>query len=122
MDKPNKPLKDWTLAETRYFCEHHDCPECPLIWGKECALKTTPDIWDFPDRPKYTADEVALAKLLMKAGAAIVGRNSEWLVQLGNSGSDKAWWLPAKAFPSLEVGRIVGLKEIAESEAPDETD
>lgn len=45
----NKPLKDWTLSETKAWCATHKCSGCVLDGYDGCALMNiAPECWRFP--------------------------------------------------------------------------
>ena len=44
-----KPLKDWTLSETKAWCATHKCSGCVLDGYDGCALMNiAPECWRFP--------------------------------------------------------------------------
>jgi len=116
----DKPLKDWTLAEAQAYCKgSEDCEDCPMRGDDWCSCRThNPANWDLFERSKYTADEITLAQLLVKAGVETVRRKAD-KDELLLDWSDCRSRLPGAAFPSLEPNRTVELEAIAESEAQD---
>ncbi|MCD7927345.1 MAG: hypothetical protein LUF80_00545 [Oscillospiraceae bacterium] len=131
MDKPNKPLKDWTLSELRDYCCGRECGNDCLLYEGSCMMCVfSPCSWDLDltDKPKYTADEIALAKLLLKVGGEKVKMTGDeiagYLVSMHYTSGTTIGYstLPRETFPSLQPGEWVNLKNIAGSEAQDETD
>lgn len=112
----NKPMKDWTLGECKEWCSKYDgeCPEkCPF--EDFCTqLQHEPAKWDLEEKPRFTQQEVELAKALYdfrRSESVVIGRNK----------GDVLWWrdgdsaegiLPYKLFPSLNCGDSVKLSDI----------
>ena len=58
----DKPLKDWTLAETQEYCDEHECGFCELFQRHDCLLNSSPDKWDLSEKPRFTEQDVEDAK------------------------------------------------------------
>lgn len=111
----DKPLKDWTLGEFMGKCSKLTyrgltCEQCPL--NKICGNAV--DEWDLPDKPRWTEQEVELAKVLYDL------RRSESIV-IGRNKGGALWWrdgdsaegiLPHNLFPTLSECNCVKLDEI----------
>lgn len=97
----SKPLGEWTLAELGKFCREQTepCPKCPFLY----ICEMSPDVWDFTPKPRYTEDEVALAKLLMKAGIKTIEIYNVGYPLITMRTETQTLWLPKETFPSLEV-------------------
>lgn len=72
-DFENKPIKDWTLAEAKKYCENHYSGQNHCI-GKDCILNNTESCigiftnMELKDNtfPKFTQDEIAFCRLIKK--------------------------------------------------------
>ena len=60
----DKPLKDWTLEETQEYCDEHECGFCELFQRHDCLLNSSPDKWDLSEKPRFTEQEVEVAKAI----------------------------------------------------------
>lgn len=71
MEFENKPVKDWTLAEAKKYCEKHYDGKTFCI-GRECALNNSEScIGEFKDmelkyEPKFSQDEITLCQMIKK--------------------------------------------------------
>lgn len=61
----DKPLKDWTLGETKQYCESQGgyCAGC-LLQKNRCELKGCPEEWNLSEKPRFTEQEVERAKAI----------------------------------------------------------
>ena len=109
----DKPLKDWTLEETKQNCTGRDCEHCRFMDGPKCKLHR-PEDWDLSEKPRWTEQEVEDAravKRLLEAdlvsraayGNGLVAIKSDWSVSIV---------LSRDCFPSLRPGEIITLDEI----------
>ena len=109
----DKPLKDWTLEETKQYCTGRDCEHCRFMDGPKCKLHR-PEDWDLSEKPRWTEQEVEDAravKRLLEAdlvsraayGNGLVAIKSDWSVSIV---------LSRDCFPSLRPGEIITLDEI----------
>ena len=64
----DKPLKDWTLGELKTECEaHNGCVGCHFEGSAFCTQKCTelcPSKWDLSEKPRFTEQEVEVAKAI----------------------------------------------------------
>lgn len=71
MEFENKPVKDWTLAEAKEYCEKHSLGQ-EFCMGLNCLLNDSEScIGDFRymelnDIPKFTQDEITFCQLCKK--------------------------------------------------------
>ncbi len=109
----DKPLKDWTLEETKQYCTGRDCEHCRFMDGPKCKLHR-PEDWDLSEKPRWTEQEVEDAravKRLLEAdlvsraayGNGLVAIKSDWSVSIV---------LSRDCFPSLRPGETVTLDDI----------
>lgn len=100
------------------------CGSCPFN-GKECRISrrigtTIPAYWIIPKLPRWTPEDVALAKALKTVGAVSVFRPKDVSCTRWQSRSDGGW-LPSGAFDSVESDEIITLDQIIrEGDAHDE--
>lgn len=71
MEFKNKPVKDWTLAEAKEYCEEHYGGETFCL-GKGCALNNARSCtgcfrdMELNNLPKFSQDEITLCRLVKK--------------------------------------------------------
>ncbi|MCD8376836.1 MAG: hypothetical protein LUD69_07820 [Oscillospiraceae bacterium] len=112
----DKPLPDWTLREARAYCKAQHCEDCQMHGDDSWSCKiNNPTNWDLSGWSKYTPEEIALAKLLLRTGLETVERDGFAGLSLYGNGEWNSR-LPGEAFPSVALGEMVSLKDIAESE------
>lgn len=119
MDKQEKPLRDWTLGDAKKVCESCDeqCHGCPFTTDAGCRIDgCTPNLWNLTDRPRFTEDEVADAKVLQRALLADGFERDERGDIFAMSKSACRTLLDSKMFPSIRPGQSVELAEIVGAE------
>lgn len=118
MDKQEKSLRDWTLGEAHDECiTHDDCDECPF-GGDICndGNGAIPAMWNLTEKPRFTEDEVADAKVLQRALLADGFERDERGDIFAMSKSACRTLLDSKMFPSIRPGQSVELAEIVGAE------
>lgn len=105
-------------------CKMHGsvCGSCPFN-GKECRISrrtgtTTPADWIIPRQPRWTPEDVALAKALKAFGAVRVFHPACNFYTRWASEDDEGW-LPAGAFDSVEDNESIELDQIIREAAGD---
>ena len=65
-----KPLKDWTLGEAKEYCTSRngncadDCIFSEKGIGMVCGIAPKPVWWTLPEKPRFTEQEVEVAKAI----------------------------------------------------------
>ena len=63
----DKPLKDWTLREVEAHCKQKArCKDCDMLRQNEyeCRFSGGPCLWDLSEKPRFTEQEVEVAKAI----------------------------------------------------------
>ena len=63
----DKPLKDWTLGELKDYCHRapHDCIGCKVKGDRNnCPFDGEPAKWILDEKPRFTQQEVEVAKAI----------------------------------------------------------
>lgn len=113
----DKPLKDWTLEETKQYCTGRDCEHCRFMDGPKCKLHR-PEDWDLSEKPRWTEQEVADAKTLCRmwpGGEIEFKRYADGrcaMVHIQGSLHGCLDLGQVNLFPSLRPGETVKLDEI----------
>ena len=112
----DKPLKDWTLGEAKEYCTSRngncadDCIFSKKGIGMVCGIAPKPVWWTLPEKPRFTQQEVEMAKnLLDVVGPAELKKVAD-MVTMKVDG--KIIYLRKDAFPSLKNELAVTLEEI----------
>ena len=112
----DKPLKDWTLGEAKEYCTSRngncadDCIFSKKGIGMVCGIAPKPVWWTLPEKPRFTDQEVEMAKnLLDVVGPAELKKVAD-MVTMKVDG--KIIYLRKDAFPSLKNEMAVTLDEI----------
>ena len=105
----DKPLKDWTLEETKQYCTGRDCEHCRFMDGPKCKLHR-PEDWDLSEKPRWTEQEVEIVKNLLEVVGPAELRKVADIVTMKVDG--KIIYLRKDAFPSLKNEMVVTLYEI----------
>ena len=112
----DKPLKDWTLGEAKEYCTSRngncadDCIFSKKGIGMVCGIAPKPVWWTLPEKPRFTEQEVEMAKnLLDVVGPAELKKVAD-MVTMKVDG--KIIYLRKDAFPSLKNEMAVTLDEI----------
>ena len=112
----DKPLKDWTLWEVKAYCTGRDCyKDCELAQspGKCKILDVTPSEWDLDEKPRFTQQEVEVAKAikLLFPDAVKVCRLSGVIKAECENGSGECM-IAAELLPSIQNHQSYTLDEI----------
>ena len=112
----DKPLNDWTLGEAKEYCTSRngncadDCIFSKKGIGMVCGIAPKPVWWTLPEKPRFTEQEVEMAKnLLDVVGPAELKKVAD-MVTMKVDG--KIIYLRKDAFPSLKNEMAVTLDEI----------
>ena len=112
----DKPLKDWTLGEAKEYCTSRngncadDCIFSKKGIGMVCGIAPKPVWWTLPEKPRFTQQEVEMAKnLLDVVGPAELKKVAD-MVTMKVDG--EIIYLRKDAFPSLKNELAVTLEEI----------
>lgn len=65
--KIDKPLKEWTLGELKDYCHRapHDCIGCKVKGDRNnCPFDGEPAKWILDEKPRFTEQEVEVAKAI----------------------------------------------------------
>ncbi|MBO7275256.1 MAG: hypothetical protein J6V15_02665, partial [Clostridia bacterium] len=114
MDK-QKPLKDWTLEETKEYClRQSSCfTGCRLYVMNRaaCVMSKPVSLWDLTEKPRFTEEEVKQAENLFAAfGDGLIGKLSTGGIIFAT--------VPKGAFPSIQNGQHFKLSEILKGVDP----
>lgn len=114
----DKPLKDWTLGETKQYCESQGgyCAGC-LLQKNHCELKGCPEEWNLSEKPRFTEQEAERArtiKVICPDADRIRCRISEnkGRVQHVCEGNRTMLTIWFDAFPSIQTDEYAKLDEI----------
>ena len=112
----DKPLKDWTLGEIKEYCREkgYHCGDCPAKdEGDRCKLNSTPEIWPLEPKPRFTEQEVEVAKAikLLFPDVVKVCRFSGVVKAECENGSEECM-IGAKLLPSIQNHQSYTLDEI----------
>ena len=112
----DKPLNDWTLGEAKEYCTSRngncadDCIFSKKGIGMVCGIAPKPVWWTLPEKPRFTEQEVEMAKnLLDVVGPAELKKVAD-MVTMKVDG--EIIYLRKDAFPSLKNEMAVTLDEI----------
>ena len=112
----DKPLKDWTLGEAKEYCTSRngncadDCIFSKKGIGMVCGIAPKPVWWTLPEKPRFTDQEVEMAKNLFDVVGPAELRKVADMVTMKVDG--KIIYLRKDAFPSLKNEMAVTLDEI----------
>ena len=112
----DKPLKDWTLGEAKEYCTSRngncadDCIFSKKGIGMVCGIAPKPVWWTLPEKPRFTEQEVEMAKNLLDVVGPAELRKVADMVTMKVDG--KIIYLRKDAFPSLKNELAVTLEEI----------
>ena len=112
----DKPLKDWTLWEAKEYCTSRngncadDCIFSKKGIGMVCGIAPKPVWWTLPEKPRFTQQEVEMAKNLLDVVGPAELRKVADMVTMKVDG--KIIYLRKDAFPSLKNELAVTLEEI----------
>jgi hypothetical protein len=115
----DKPLRDWTLGEVQANCAaSDDCSECDFgkKRGGKCELcRATPGDWDLTALPRFTEQEVADAKELMRMFPRYdrLERKCQNDLCLCHATVSVYVRLDPSLFPHIAIGEVIALSEIA---------
>lgn len=113
----NEPL---TLEEVKEYCARRngncgdDCILSRKGIGLVCRVAPKPAWWTLADKPRWTEQEVELAKLLYDfriSESVVIGRTKENILWW-RDGDSAEGLLSDKLFPSLNCGDFVKLSDI----------
>lgn len=115
--KADNPLKDWTLGDVKMECaSHDDCEGCHFHGSAFCDQRGAlcPDEWDLSEKPRWTQQEVELAKAAKKLfpEASDLARMNACALALSNDHGGHIANINSDLFPSLPLGLCVKLDEI----------
>ena len=105
----DKPLKDWTLEETKQYCTGRDCEHCRFMDGPKCKLHR-PEDWDLSEKPRWTKQEVEMAKAIKVLFPCAIAITKAPFGSVFVSGASLT--LSTEYFPSIQPGQSVTLDEI----------
>ena len=113
----DKPLKDWTLRELKAWCyqygsTHTESPceqTCPMYHRGICSREWVHE-WDLDEKPRFTEQEVEMAKNLLDVVGPAELRKVADMVTMKVDG--EIIYLRKDAFPSLKNEMAVTLDEI----------
>lgn len=117
----DKPLKEWTLGELKEWCyqykkSHTNKPceqTCPIYQRAICCREWVHE-WDLEEKPRWTEQEVELAKAVKKLfpEASDLARMNVCALALSNDHGGHITNINSGLFPSLRPGETVTLGEI----------
>ena len=108
----DKPLKDWTLAETQEYCDKHECGFCELFQRHDCLLNSSPNKWDLLEKPLFTEQDVEDARVLARALLADGFERDKVGDVFTTSKEAGRTLLDSRMFPSIQPGQSYTLDEI----------
>ena len=109
----DKPLKDWTLAETQEYCDEHECGFCELFQRHDCLLNSSPDKWDLSEKPRFTQKEVERAKAIrLIYPTAYRLEEADPLIRVWDKEGKLLSHVDTALFPSLQPSQFYNLDEI----------
>lgn len=115
----DKPLKDWTLGEAKEYCTSRngncadDCIFSKKGIGMVCGIAPKPVWWTLPEKPRFTQQEVEVAKAikLLFPDAVNVCRLSGVIKAECENGSGECM-IGAELLPSIQNHQSYTLDEI----------
>ena len=115
----DKPLKDWTLGEAKEYCTSRngncadDCIFSKKGIGMVCGIAPKPVWWTLPEKPRFTQQEVEVAKAikLLFPDAVKVCRLSGVIKAECENGSGECM-IAAELLPSIQNHQSYTLDEI----------
>ena len=115
----DKPLKDWTLGEAKEYCTSRngncadDCIFSKKGIGMVCGIAPKPVWWTLPEKPRFTEQEVEVAKAikLLFPDAVKVCRLSGVIKAECENGSGECM-IAAELLPSIQNHQSYTLDEI----------
>ena len=115
----DKPLKDWTLGEAKEYCTSRngncadDCIFSKKGIGMVCGIAPKPVWWTLPEKPRFTQQEVEVAKAikLLFPDVVKVCRFSGVVKAECENGSGECM-IGAKLLPSIQNHQSYTLDEI----------
>ena len=115
----DKPLKDWTLGEAKEYCTSRngncadDCIFSKKGIGMVCGIAPKPVWWTLPEKPRFTEQEVEVAKAikLLFPDVVKVCRFSGVVKAECENGSGECM-IGAKLLPSIQNHQSYTLDEI----------
>ena len=115
----DKPLKDWTLGEAKEYCTSRngncadDCIFSKKGIGMVCGIAPKPVWWTLPEKPRFTEQEVEVAKAikLLFPDVVKVCRFSGVVKAECKNGSGECM-IGAKLLPSIQNHQSYTLDEI----------
>ena len=115
----DKPLKDWTLGEAKEYCTSRngncadDCIFSKKGIGVVCGIAPKPVWWTLPEKPRFTQQEVEVAKAikLLFPDAVKVCRLSGVIKAECENGSGECM-IAAELLPSIQNHQSYTLDEI----------
>lgn len=116
----DKPLKEWTLGEVKEYCASRngncadDCILSRKGIGMVCEVAPKPAWWTLADKPRWTQQEVELAKAAKKLfpEASDLARMNVCALALSNDHGGHITNINSDLFQSLPLGLCVKLDEI----------
>ena len=115
----DKPLKDWTLGEAKEYCTSRngncadDCIFSKKGIGMVCGIAPKPVWWTLPEKPRFTEQEVEVAKAikLLFPDVVKVCRFSGVVKAECENGSGECM-IGAELLPSIQNHQSYTLEEI----------
>ena len=116
----DKPLKDWTLGETKEYCTSRngncadDCIFSKKGIGMVCGIAPKPVWWTLPEKPRFTEQEVERAKAIKVLYPEICYIRADDRCLRGLNKGKESIFLDCVLswFPSLRPNETVTLDEI----------
>ena len=113
----DKPLKDWTLGEAKEYCTSRngncadDCIFSKKGIGMVCGIAPKPVWWTFPEKPRFTEQEVERAKAI-KVLFPDAKTVTSFVTFTGISDGLLTWQLPPNLFAFTQANQSYTLDEI----------
>lgn len=116
----DKPLKDWTLGEAKEYCTSRngncadDCIFSKKGIGMVCGIAPKPVWWTLPEKPRWTEQEVEMAKAIKVLYPEIcyIKNDDGWLRGLTKGKESIFLDRVLSWFPSVHPGQCYTLDEI----------